>query len=482
MTDGQSPDTPATAGVPLDTGPELRRDEEHRVLVGVCSGLGAYTGIDPVLWRAGFVLTVFAGGTGLLLYLAAWVLMRDPQGGPATFEQMLDRAIPSRAVPKMLAVGLMAATALSLVGGFGWGTMVLAIPLVLGVLTARNRGVDLRSSLSGLKADLAERKPPPTGPTPQPSAAYYNPAQPWASAPQGPVDLAVVSERTSLDVEDGGEDEDEDEERDHGRRRNGHSCASKRKPRSAALASHALWIVVTMAIVWAIIAPNLGPPFSELSSTSLLFGSEFGIYFMAAAIAVIGLFALIGAWVGDPRGLRFLGTLAVLGAVLVSTTDVTTWRVGEQVWRPLSIAEAESTEMRMDLGQGTLDLTRLGEALEPGQSVDVTARVGQGVLVVVVPADLRVELDGGVVFGAVRTPEGEEGEPYGYALTYEETFEPIGPVPSPEGAERDVTDDEGTTGSEEGPDRAEDAAVPTVNVDADARVGVLEVRYDQARN
>ena len=451
------------------------------MIVGVCAGLGAYTGIDPVLWRAGFVLTVFAGGTGLLLYLAAWVLMRDPQGGPATFEQMLDRAIPSRAVPKMLAVGLMAATALSLVGGFGWGTMVLAVPLVLGMLTARNRGVDLRSSLSGLKADLAERKPPPTGPTPQPSAAYYNPAQPWASAPQGPVDLAVVSERTSRDVDDDGEGEEDDQGRDDGGR-GGHGCGTERRPKSSALASHALWTVVIMAVAWVIVAPNLGPPFSDLKSTSLLFGPEFGIYFMAAAIAVIGLFALIGTWVGDPRGLRFLGTFAVLGAVVVSMTDVTAWRVGEQVWRPLSAAEAESADMRVDLGQGTLDLTGLGGALEPGQSVNVTARVDQGVLVVVIPEDLRVELDGNVAFGAVHTPDGGEDELYGYALTYEESFAPVGPLPSPEATERDGTDDEGTTGSEEGSDRTEESAVPVVNVDADTRAGVLEVRYDQARD
>ena len=193
MTDGQSSDTPASSEVAPEPGPELRRNDDHRVIAGVCAGLGAYTGVDPVLWRTGFVLTLFAGGTGLFLYVAAWVLMRDPQGGPATFEQMLDRAFPSRAVPKLLAVGLMAATAMSLVGGFGWGTMILAIPLVLGLLTARSRGVDLRASLLGLRADLAEREPPPTGPAPQPSAAYYNPAQPWASAPHGPVDLAVVS-------------------------------------------------------------------------------------------------------------------------------------------------------------------------------------------------------------------------------------------------------------------------------------------------
>lgn len=452
MTDSQAPDTPASAEAPPEPGPELRRNDDHRVIAGVCAGLGAYTGIDPLLWRTGFVLTMFAGGTGAFLYIAAWVLMRDPQGGPATFEQMLDRAFPSRAVPKLLAVGLMAATALSLGGGFGWGTMVLAIPLVLGLLTARSRGVDLRASLLSLRADLAGREPPPTGPAPQPSAAYYNPAQPWASAPNGPVDLAVVSERTSRDVE-GPDEDDSDDSGD------GEDAPGPRKPRSSPLASYALWTVVIMAVVWVIAAPKLGSPYSEVGGAGLLFGPDLGIYFMAAATAVIGLFALIGTFVGNPRGLGFLGVLAVVGALTVTMTDVTAWRVGGEVWRPGSVTEAESSDLRLSLGEGTLDLSGLAGALEPGQSVDVTARVDQGKLIVVVPDDIRVELDANVVFGAVHTPEEGDEDLHGYDLTYDESFGSIRPLPPPGAAE-----------------------APVVNVKADTRVGVLEVRYDQARN
>ena len=52
-----------------------------------------------------------------------------------------------------------------------WLLLPLAIPLVLGLLTARNRGVDLRASLLALRSDLATREPPPTGPVPQPVPA-----------------------------------------------------------------------------------------------------------------------------------------------------------------------------------------------------------------------------------------------------------------------------------------------------------------------
>ncbi len=47
----------------------LFRDEENKVIAGVCSGLGHYFGIDPVLIRLAFVLTVFMGGFGVITYI-----------------------------------------------------------------------------------------------------------------------------------------------------------------------------------------------------------------------------------------------------------------------------------------------------------------------------------------------------------------------------------------------------------------------------
>ncbi|MFE1167556.1 PspC domain-containing protein [Nocardiopsis sp. NPDC058789] len=467
------------------TGPELRRDDQRQALAGVCAGLGAYTRVDPVVWRAAFVLTAFAGGTGLLLYIAAWMLMRDPQGGPATFEQLLNRSFPPRAVLKLLTLGLAGATALSLVGGFGWGTLVLAIPLVLGLLTARNRGVDLRSSMLGLRADLATREPPPTGPLPQPVPAYYNPAQPWASAPQGPVDLAVVSERTSLDADDDEDDADEDEDEDdeergkapkgaghHGGCR-GDGTGHGSKPRSSPLASHALWTVVAMAVLWPVAAPHLGPPVSEASAAQLLVGPELGVYFMAAVVAVFGLYALVGTWVGNPRGLMVLGALAVLGAVLVSSVDVTRTRIGDELWRPTTVAEARSDDQWLNVGAGTLDLTALPAELGPGGSVDVAVRVDVGSLVLVIPEDARVHVVSEVTAGAIGVgsvaPDGDFVA--GLGLAHEETFDPSKPVRSSGPAEE--------TERRDGAGRDE---LPVINVHASSRAGTVEVRYDQAGN
>src|SRR5690606_17945952 len=52
----------------------LYRDPEHRVIGGVCGGLGAYFNIDPVIMRVIFVVLIFiTQGAALLAYLVLWI-------------------------------------------------------------------------------------------------------------------------------------------------------------------------------------------------------------------------------------------------------------------------------------------------------------------------------------------------------------------------------------------------------------------------
>ncbi|MCB9252056.1 MAG: PspC domain-containing protein [Flavobacteriales bacterium] len=53
----------------------LKRDQQSRVIAGVCSGLGKYFNLDPILFRALFLLLLFAGGGGVLLYLILWMVL-----------------------------------------------------------------------------------------------------------------------------------------------------------------------------------------------------------------------------------------------------------------------------------------------------------------------------------------------------------------------------------------------------------------------
>jgi phage shock protein PspC (stress-responsive transcriptional regulator) len=440
----------AGAGAP---GRELRKGDEDRVLTGVCAGLGRYTGVDPVVWRAAFALTSFAGATGLLLYIAAWMLMRDAQGVPATFEQMLNRSIPPRTVPKLLAVGLVVATTFSLVGGLGWSTLVLAVPLVLGLLTARNRGVDLRSAFTGLPEDLRATDPPPATPSPEPTATYYNPAQPWASAPHGPVDLAVVSERTAAreagDEEERADDAEGSCEREDDR--------SRPKGRRLPLASLAMWTVVAGAVLVPVLEFGWSSSLWSGRTADLLFGPETGVFFLAGSLAVVGVYALVGAWAGNPRGLAPMGAVAVLLLVLASVTDLTRVRIGDETWRPTTVAEAESGDHRLTVGTATLDLTGL-EDLAPGETVDVSLWMGAGRVELVLPEDAEVAVNSKIGMGVVDfTRQDGRDDMVGVSLHYEEVHE----AEAASGAQ-----DEGPR-SGDGP--------PRINVSTDSLFGVVEV-------
>ena len=48
------------------------------MIAGVCGGLANYSGIDVTIIRILFVVFALAGGPGLLVYLALWVIL--PKG------------------------------------------------------------------------------------------------------------------------------------------------------------------------------------------------------------------------------------------------------------------------------------------------------------------------------------------------------------------------------------------------------------------
>jgi phage shock protein C len=59
----------------------LTRPKGDRWLGGVASGLGAYFDLSPTIYRIAFVVLALAGGTGVLLYVVAWLVI--PEEGSA---------------------------------------------------------------------------------------------------------------------------------------------------------------------------------------------------------------------------------------------------------------------------------------------------------------------------------------------------------------------------------------------------------------
>jgi len=57
------------------TSKRLYRDPDNSVIAGVCSGLGAYFGIDTVIFRLLFVIFFFAGFASILVYVILWIVL-----------------------------------------------------------------------------------------------------------------------------------------------------------------------------------------------------------------------------------------------------------------------------------------------------------------------------------------------------------------------------------------------------------------------
>ncbi|HNW69968.1 MAG TPA: PspC domain-containing protein [Bacteroidales bacterium] len=53
----------------------LYRDDEHKVLGGVCSGLGHYFNVDPVWFRIFFIVALFIFGSSVLIYILLWIII-----------------------------------------------------------------------------------------------------------------------------------------------------------------------------------------------------------------------------------------------------------------------------------------------------------------------------------------------------------------------------------------------------------------------
>jgi phage shock protein PspC (stress-responsive transcriptional regulator) len=52
----------------------LFRSQKNSVIGGVCGGLGNYFDTDPIIFRALFVITFFAVGSGILVYIVLWII------------------------------------------------------------------------------------------------------------------------------------------------------------------------------------------------------------------------------------------------------------------------------------------------------------------------------------------------------------------------------------------------------------------------
>jgi phage shock protein PspC (stress-responsive transcriptional regulator) len=104
--DGGPPPTPSPH--------RLRRDMEHRMLGGVAAGTARYLDIDVVIVRVAFAALAILGGSGVLIYLAAWLLIPADDEDHPLAQQWAGRRPPHRS---LMVIGL----------GIVFGVIALAV-------------------------------------------------------------------------------------------------------------------------------------------------------------------------------------------------------------------------------------------------------------------------------------------------------------------------------------------------------------------
>ena len=158
--------------------PEIRRRDEGAVVAGVCSGIGHALGADPTVVRLVFAILTLAGGSGIVLYLGAWLFLPTPG------------AVDGRrgGVARAAAMALFAVAGFLLLQGLGLaGSLLIPAALIAGgmLLVSRRPGERRRTFrlVLGLVLVVAG------------TTIYVDEAGPFgdAGAPAGAVAVALIA-------------------------------------------------------------------------------------------------------------------------------------------------------------------------------------------------------------------------------------------------------------------------------------------------
>lgn len=140
----------------------LTRTTDEKMIAGVAAGLGRYFGVDPVIFRIGFVLAAFAGGVGVFAYLLAWLVI--PEAGENTSEaERILRSVDQYRTRNWFGIGLLVLGVSLLVGQVGWwdpGVIWGFALIAVGVILFRQ---------DASRTQPGEEPPPP--PPPRPATA-----------------------------------------------------------------------------------------------------------------------------------------------------------------------------------------------------------------------------------------------------------------------------------------------------------------------
>ncbi|MCG6496505.1 PspC domain-containing protein [Kitasatospora sp. A2-31] len=420
----------------------LNRTEHHRVVAGVCGGLGRHLDIDPVVFRVVTVVLCLSGGLGLFLYGLAWLVVPtepvpDGKGGSRAGRTELQRVLTGRVDGQSVGAVLLTVIGTGVFfSSMGDGDQFFPLLLLAALvfLAVRYDPERRRGRVRGRRRGREHRHGPYDRLLPEAEAEATVPGTPWTR----PAEDEAIRERHARERAAGTVPVDTPHAGPTGYlwdprhpERNPYGEAAAPPPGGAA---QPWWqrtdlpqgdplrksgpaapprppVVVhrrrhehsPLSVIGLLLAAGAATAVWSASSRghSVTVVSAAGL---ATALLVIGLTLLVGAKFGRARKLVVPGLLLTLALTFVGHSPTSMQNAaGERTW---TVTTATELEERYSLGAGEMRLD-LGGLDPAGATLATTVELGAGQLTVTLPRDVTVNLTARVLLGDVKAP----GEP-----------------------------------------------------------------------
>ncbi|GGJ20090.1 PspC domain-containing protein [Streptomyces brasiliensis] len=384
--------TAAGEGAVVESPRRFRRDRRHKMVAGVCSGLGRHTDMDPVIFRITLAVLAATGGIGLIFYGFAWLFVPYDDEEENEVRKLLTGRVDGQALAAVLFALVGCGVFLTMLRNGGVLTFAVVLSLLLagaGYWSQRRGAPDPDPLAAQAVADAPPEAQAPPAPTAYPS---------WWRDPiikdgthvggtgylWGPGDSRDRDISAAVNISLG---------RTTSARENIRAFyATPPRPRGPR------WVGGWVFLL-ALLAGGLGTGLTwdgHPLGTSVQAG-------LACALVVFGLGVAVSAVLGRTgAGSVFLAvvTAALLAGSAALPKDITThWR--HTSWQPAAVADVRP-KYDLGTGVGTLDLS--GVRLAKGQTLATSAQVGAGQLKLLVPADATVRLSIDVGVGDIQLP------------------------------------------------------------------------------
>ncbi|UQA93532.1 PspC domain-containing protein [Streptomyces halobius] len=403
---------PAEESAPSGAGPTpprttLRRSRRHKVVAGVCGGLGRQWDLDPVIFRIVLAVLAVSGGLGLIVYGFAWLIIPLEGEEESEGRRLLSGRVEGSALSALLFALVGCALFLTTLGK--GSVMSFAIMLSLAVAgsaywsrqrrRAESEGLE---SMDAATAQAVADAPPETKAPPVPTSPSWwrEPRSKDATAGAG---YLWGPENDALDIT---------YEFQHGAGATAgpgpHGAGPEDRPWKAApphaaqpprRTSRAGRPIGGWTFLLALLAGTgtaLGVSRYDALAPSLQAG-------LACALVVFGLGLVVSAWLGRTGGgtvfMVVLTAVLLAGATALPDNITTNWQ--HRTWTPSSLA-AVRPHYELGSGEGRLDLSRL--PLKDGRTVHTSAEVGAGRLQVTLPQGVTVHLSVSLGVGDIQLP------------------------------------------------------------------------------